>query len=89
MWPAQTIPSREPRLGGAIHGHHRGSYFPSFLEPRRPAEQALVAVVQKAFVIELVGPPAFAAVDASGERGHGAKRPTVRHGQSSVPALRL
>jgi transposase-like protein len=25
-----------------------GSYFPSFLEPRRRAEQALVAVVQEA-----------------------------------------
>ena len=27
-----------------------GSYFPSFLEPRRRAEQALVAVVQEASV---------------------------------------
>src|ERR671937_1078757 len=27
-----------------------GSYFPSFLEPRRRAEQALVAVVQEAYV---------------------------------------
>jgi transposase-like protein len=26
----------------------QGSYFPSFLEPRRRAEQALVAVVQEA-----------------------------------------
>jgi len=28
----------------------QGSYFPSFLEPRRRAEQALVAVVQEAYV---------------------------------------
>ena len=28
----------------------RGSYFPSFLEPRRRSEQALVAVVQQAYV---------------------------------------
>ncbi len=27
-----------------------GSYFPSFLEPRRRAEQALVAVVQEAYI---------------------------------------
>lgn len=29
---------------------HRGSYFPSLLEPRRRAERALVAVVQEAYV---------------------------------------
>src|SRR5512147_115747 len=28
----------------------RGSYFPSFLEPRRRSEQALLAVVQQAYV---------------------------------------
>ena len=28
----------------------QGSYFPSFLEPRKRAEQALVAVVQEAYV---------------------------------------
>src|SRR5947208_12212084 len=28
----------------------RGSYFPSFLEPRKRSEQALVAVVQQAYV---------------------------------------
>ena len=31
----------------------RGSYFPSFLEPRRRSEQALVAVVQEAYVVVL------------------------------------
>ncbi len=34
----------------AIPRIRRGSYFPSFLEPRRRSEQALVAVVQQAYV---------------------------------------
>ena len=28
----------------------KGSYFPTFLEPRRTAEKALVAVIQEAYV---------------------------------------
>jgi putative transposase len=28
----------------------KGSYFPSFLEPRRMAEKALTAVIQEAYV---------------------------------------
>jgi putative transposase len=34
----------------AIPKIRRGSYFPSFLEPRKRSEQALVAVVQEAYV---------------------------------------
>ena len=34
----------------AIPKLRQGSYFPSFLEPRRRAEQALVAVVQEAYI---------------------------------------
>jgi putative transposase len=34
----------------AIPKLRQGSYFPSFLEPRRRAEQALVSVVQEAYV---------------------------------------
>ena len=34
----------------AIPRLRQGSYFPSFLEPRRRSEQALVAVVQEAYV---------------------------------------
>jgi transposase-like protein len=34
----------------AIPKLRQGSYFPSFLEPRRRSEQALVAVVQEAYV---------------------------------------
>ena len=37
------IPLRIPKL-------REGTYYPSFLEPRRPAEQALLAVVQEAYV---------------------------------------
>jgi putative transposase len=43
----------DTRVGGielAIPKLRTGSYFPSFLEPRRRAEQALVAVVQEAYV---------------------------------------
>src|ERR671933_1939813 len=40
---AGTVELRIPRL-------RRGSYFPSFLEPRRTAERALVAVIQEAYV---------------------------------------
>ena len=38
---AGTVELRIPRL-------RRGSYFPSFLEPRRTAEKALTAVIQEA-----------------------------------------
>jgi transposase-like protein len=37
------IPLRIPKL-------RRGTYFPSFLEPRRRAEKALIAVIQSAYV---------------------------------------
>ncbi len=43
----------DPRRGrGTAHSEaaHGGSYFPSFLEPRRAVEQALRAVIQEAYV---------------------------------------
>jgi putative transposase len=40
---AGSIPLRIPKL-------RQGSYFPSFLEPRRRAEKALVAVIQEAYL---------------------------------------
>jgi len=40
---AGSIDVRIPKL-------RRGSYFPGFLEPRRTAEKALVAVVQEAYI---------------------------------------
>jgi transposase-like protein len=42
--------TRAGRIELAIPRLRRGSYFPSFLEPRRTAEEALVAVVQEAYV---------------------------------------
>jgi putative transposase len=42
--------TRVGELELAIPRLRHGSYFPSFLEPRRRAEQALVAVVQEAYV---------------------------------------
>jgi transposase-like protein len=40
---AGSVELRVPKL-------RTGSYFPSFLEPRRAAEKALVAVIQEAYV---------------------------------------
>ncbi|RWX22225.1 IS256 family transposase, partial [Rhizobium leguminosarum] len=40
---AGTVELRIPKL-------RTGSYFPSFLEPRRMAEKALTAVIQEAYI---------------------------------------
>ena len=40
---AGSVPLAIPKL-------RKGSYFPSFLEPRRASEKALVAVIQEAYV---------------------------------------
>ncbi|BDE04987.1 hypothetical protein WPS_02630 [Vulcanimicrobium alpinum] len=43
----------ETRVGSVdlrIPKHRRGSYLPAFLEPRRTAEKALVAVIQEAYI---------------------------------------
>ena len=42
--------TRAGRLELAIPRLRKGSYFPCFLEPRRTAEKALVAVIQEAYV---------------------------------------
>src|SRR5687767_1008181 len=42
--------TRAGRIELAIPKLRKGSYFPSFLEPRRRSEQALVSVVQEAYV---------------------------------------
>jgi len=47
---ARAWDTRVGELELAIPRLRTGSYFPSFLEPRRRAEQALVAVVQEAYV---------------------------------------
>jgi transposase-like protein len=42
--------TRAGRIELAIPRLRRGSYFPSFLEPRRTAEKALTAVIQEAYI---------------------------------------
>jgi len=42
--------TRAGRIALEIPKLRRGSYFPGFLEPRRTAEKALVAVIQEAYV---------------------------------------
>jgi Transposase, Mutator family len=47
---ARLWATRAGELELAIPKLRRGSYFPSFLEPRRRSEQALVSVVREAYV---------------------------------------
>ena len=47
---ARTWATRAGEIELAIPKIRRGSYFPSFLEPRRRSEQALVSVIQEAYV---------------------------------------
>jgi putative transposase len=47
---ARPWQTRAGEIELAIPKIRRGSYFPSFLEPRRRSEQALVSVVQEAYV---------------------------------------
>ena len=42
--------TRAGRIELAIPKLRKGSYFPSFLEPRRTAEKALMAVIQEAYI---------------------------------------
>ena len=42
--------TRAGRIELAIPKLRKGAYFPSFLEPRRTAEKALVAVIQEAYI---------------------------------------
>ena len=46
----RALETRLGRLELRIPKLRQGSYFPSFLEPRKASEQALVAVVQEAYV---------------------------------------
>src|SRR3989441_11849032 len=48
--------TRAGELELAIPKLRRGSYFPSFLEPRRRSEQALVSVGQEAYVARVSTP---------------------------------
>jgi transposase-like protein len=46
----RTWETRVGEIELAIPKMRKGSYFPSLLEPRRPAEKALLAVVQEAYL---------------------------------------
>jgi transposase-like protein len=48
--------TRAGRIALEIPKLRKGSYLPSFLEPRRTAEKALVAVIQEAYVQGAVDP---------------------------------
>jgi transposase-like protein len=59
---AREWDTRAGRIELAIPRLRKGSYFPSFLEPRRTAEKALVAVIQEAYVHGVSTPGLFNAV---------------------------
>jgi transposase-like protein len=46
----RDLDTRAGRIALEIPKLRKGSYFPSFLEPRRTAEKALVAVIQEVYV---------------------------------------
>src|SRR5690349_17900092 len=54
--------TRAGRIELAIPRLRRGSYFPSFLEPRRTAEKALTAVIQEALCGRPKGARSFSAI---------------------------
>ena len=62
--PGRPVELAIPRL-------RQGSYFPSFLEPRWRAEQALVAVVQEAYVNGVSTPRVDRLVERLGVAGFG------------------
>jgi putative transposase len=49
-YPPRTWPTRTETVEPPIPKRRRGSYFLSFPEPRRRSEQALLAVIQQAYV---------------------------------------
>jgi putative transposase len=72
-WPGR-VAAWDTRVGQielAIPRLRQGSYFPSFLEPRWRAEQALVAVVQEAYVNGVSTPRVDRLVERLGVAGFG------------------
>jgi putative transposase len=65
--------TRAGELELAIPKIRRGSYFPSFLEPRRRSEQALVSVVQEAYVAGVWNSALHDAEAASSASSHHAR----------------
>ena len=71
---AGTVELQIPKL-------RRGSYFPSFLEPRRRSEQALLAVIQQAYVCGVSTRRVDQLVESLGLRSQS-------RGQSGLPGAR-
>jgi hypothetical protein len=64
-----------------------GSYFPTFLEPRRMAQKALTAVIQEAYNSVCL-PENWELLRDRGRRGAGAKKP-ARAAPFSVPYTKV
>ncbi len=64
----------ETRVGeielAAARKRDGSSYFPSFLQPRRPCEQAIVTVVMEAYVNELLDPQGRPPGRGAGDQRH-------------------
>ena len=79
--------TRAGRIALEIPKLRKGSYFPSFLEPRRTAEKALVAVIQEAYVHGVSTRSVDDLVKAMGAGGMSksqVSRLCVRHGSRTV-----
>lgn len=79
----RTLDTRLGTLELAIPKLRSGSYFPSFLEPRRLSERALVAVIQQAWVGGGVHPQ-----DGRSGEGHGLRRHLQEPGVRAMPGAR-
>ncbi len=66
----QPWESRVGEIELLVPRKRQGSYFPSFLEPRRRSEQAIVAVVLEAYVNKRLDPQGRSAGGAVGGRGN-------------------
>jgi len=71
--------TRAGRIALEIPKLRKGSYLPSFLEPRRTAEKALVAVIQEAYVHGRLDP-----LCGRPREGHGRGRHVKKPGQSAL-----
>ncbi len=77
---AGAIDLRLPKL-------RRGSYFPAFLEPRRTAEKALIAVIQEAYVQGISTRNVDELVKGSSPRGSPTPRRPEPTSASSRPSM--
>jgi putative transposase len=73
----------------AIPKLRRGSYFPSFLEPRKRSEQALVSVVQEAYVAGVLTRKVDQVVESLGLRISKSEVSRICQGLGEQPADEL